>query len=303
MGDARAPLPIGSFYPDSGTPQAPADVAVVMPTVLRPQLRRAVASVYDQSFSGRVQLAIGVDVAEGDWAMLETLLAERPANVSALVIALPYSTSMRHGGVHAPMDGGSLRAVLSLAANSRHAAFLDDDNEWLPPHLERVLEAVQGKAWAFSHRMLVDEVTDADITRDIWDSVGVNKGRFAQIGGMVDPNCLVVDKVRLAERLGAWAQTPDGEPTVAADRLFFRHISREPHGVVEEATVRYRIRRVNIIHEYIKEGSNAPEAMRAAGERALARLERSRPHRERIAAEIRAKAQAAAAPQPQEPGS
>ena len=41
------------------------DVAVVMPTLLRPSLKRAVESVFAQDVRGRVQILIGVDVAEG----------------------------------------------------------------------------------------------------------------------------------------------------------------------------------------------------------------------------------------------
>jgi len=275
MAEPPPPLPIGGFHGDARAAQEPADVAVVMPTILRPQLRRALEAVYAQTFEGRVQLAIGVDVADGDPALLTGLLDERPENFSALVVTLPFSTSQRHGGVHSPMDGGALRAILSLAANARRIAYLDDDNEWLPRHLELLMRAVEGRAWAFSHRMLVDEVTDADLAVDIWDSVGVGKGRFASTGGMVDPNCLLVDKVLLAHRLGAWAQTPRMEKNVAADRIFFRSIAAADHGEVKEATVRYRIRRINVIHEYLKEGSNSSEAMAAAGRRAAVRLNQS----------------------------
>ena len=37
------------------------DVAVVVPTVLRPSLMRAAQSVFDQAFDGTIHLLIGVD--------------------------------------------------------------------------------------------------------------------------------------------------------------------------------------------------------------------------------------------------
>jgi len=37
------------------------DAAVVMPTLLRPSLERAVRSVFAQDLGGRIQLLIGVD--------------------------------------------------------------------------------------------------------------------------------------------------------------------------------------------------------------------------------------------------
>ncbi len=41
--------------------QQPFDVAVVMPTIVRPTLGRALASILNQNFAGRIQVLIGVD--------------------------------------------------------------------------------------------------------------------------------------------------------------------------------------------------------------------------------------------------
>ena len=276
MAKAPTPLPIGQFFPDAEAEQAPVDVVVQMNTILRPVLERAMESVYAQTFKGRVQLAIGIDVFRGDPKLLFDLLKRRPANVSALVLGLPYSTSIRHGGVHSPYEGGALRAILSLAANGRYLTYLDDDNQWLPNHLEVLFETVQGKAYAFSRRMLVDERDDSDLGEDIWDSVGFRTGRLARYGGHVDPNCLIVDKARLAHRLGAWAQTPDGQPGFLADRNFFQSIAREDHRASDAVTVRYGIRPTNVLHLFLKMGSNEPEAM-AELEAKLAKAPRDGP--------------------------
>ena len=103
-------------------PQAPAAAAVVMTTVLRAGLRKAIESVYAQDLQGGIQLLIGIDkVLEPVEPLLE-LLRQRPAQVSALVLDPGYSTSTRHGGLHPAHDGGSLRTVLSFLANSRRVA-------------------------------------------------------------------------------------------------------------------------------------------------------------------------------------
>ena len=261
MAEPRPFLSIGGFHGDAGPAQKPADVAVVMPTVGRSELVRAMRSVFAQTFEGRVQLAIGVDVARGDFALLEAALEERPAHVSALVLRLPYSTSLRHGGVHTPYDGGALRGLLSLAANARYVAYLDDDNEWLPEHLRLLHAAVQGKLWAFSQRMLVDEETGRDLGVDIWDNAGPNRGRMARWGGFADTNCLIVDKRQAAHHFGAWAQTLDCKPGFLADRRFFLSIAGGDHAVVDAATLRYRIRRTNVLHHYLRAGSNDPAIM------------------------------------------
>jgi hypothetical protein len=245
----RAASSIGTYYPDAGEAQAPAAVAVVIPTILRPCIVTAVESVYRQTFSGRIQLMIGVDKAAGSAAELEAALARRPDHVSAIVLALPYSTSVRHGGVHPATDGGSLRSILSFMANTRYVAYLDDDNAWEPDHLAAVMQAIQGKAWAYSLRMLIDETTGQELGVDRWDSVGPDAGRFAPEGGMVDPNCLLVDKVALARAFGRWSEGPG----VASDRSFFAGIKHTPHGRVDRATVRYGIRPTNVMHGFLRD--------------------------------------------------
>jgi hypothetical protein len=249
------PISLGRFYPDGGDPQAPAEVGVIIPTVMRPQIVRAVQSVYEQASAGRVQIVVGVDVMAEPATALYAALAQRPDHVSALVLTLPYSTSVRHGGVHIPTDGGSLRSILSYAANARRVAYLDDDNTWTPNHLQALLAAVEGKAWAFSHRLLIDEATGGELCVDRWDSVGPGKGRFADQGGFVDTNCLMVDKLRAATVFGRWATTGTNEPGVTADRNFFAGLRELPYGVVEEATVRYGIRNTNILHRFIRNGA------------------------------------------------
>jgi len=125
-----------------------------MPTILRPVIIHAVESVFAQDYAGRIQLLIGVDKASGPKETLLEVLSRRPPNLSAMMLELPYSTSVRHGGLHNATDGGSLRAILSLAANTPYVAYLDDDNAWRPNHVRSLLAVMPGKAWAFSDMSL-----------------------------------------------------------------------------------------------------------------------------------------------------
>lgn len=245
---------IGRHYTDAGDPQVPVDAAVVIPTVLRPILRRAVQSVFNQDLKGRIQILIGVDAAASNDHGLDTLLADRPSNISVTTLMLPYSTSVRHGGVHQATDGGALRTMLSFMANSRYVAYLDDDNEWRADHLSKLLPVLNGKVWAYSRRMLVHEQTGEELGEDRWDSVGVDRGRFASTGGFVDPNCLIIDKIRAARALGRWSETSTGRPDMTADRNFFFAIRQAPHGEVREATVLYTVRPTNILLRFMAEG-------------------------------------------------
>jgi hypothetical protein len=58
---------------DRHAEQRPTDVAVVTTTILRPSLLRAARSVFRQAQVGRIHLLIGVGVAQGDTAVLDTL--------------------------------------------------------------------------------------------------------------------------------------------------------------------------------------------------------------------------------------
>lgn len=245
-------ISVGLSFPDSEDPQRPSDVAVIMPTVLRPVILRAVRSIYHQDFAGRIQILIGVDRAQGAIEPLRQLLDERPSHVSALILQLPWSTSVRHGGVHSATDSGSLRAILSFMANSRAVAYLDDDNEMMPDHISLLHDALQDKPWAWSLRLLVDERDGRDLAVDSWDSVGPDRGRIS--GGFVDTNCLMLDKVLCASVLGRWAETAQGQPGLTADRHLFAALRKAPYGVVNKATVRYFIRPTNILHQFIQSG-------------------------------------------------
>jgi len=126
------------------------DAAVVIPTVLRRGLLRAVRSVYAQDLKGTVQVMVGVDINKGDAAILDTLRAECPKHMQFVVLDLGYSTNAFNGGFYPIRCGGALKTILSYAANARYIAYLDDDNWYAPSHLADLLRTVKDKAWAFS---------------------------------------------------------------------------------------------------------------------------------------------------------
>jgi hypothetical protein len=251
---------IGSFFPSTVDPQRQADIAVVMPTIGRAVLGRALTSIFAQDHSGPIQILVGVDKPCELGEPLKAIIEAKPDHVSVLLMQLPYSTSVRHGGVHMAVDGGAIRSILSYMANSRYVAYLDDDNVWERSHLRLLRSAIEGRAWAFTQRMLIDEVTQEPLCVDLWDSVGPNRGRFAEQGGMVDPNCLMVDKTRVGSKLGGWTQTPTGRPSDMADRYFFASIRDEPFGEVSEATVRYSIRYTNVLFDFFENTSTPQDA-------------------------------------------
>ncbi|MCG8493356.1 MAG: glycosyltransferase family 2 protein [Sneathiellales bacterium] len=234
----------------------PFDVAVVIPTIVRPSLLEALGSIYRQSFPGTVQILVGIDKLLGDPEILDQMEQGLPDNMTLTLFDPEYSTSSRHGGVHTARDGGSLRTMLSFLAHSRYVAYLDDDNLWHKNHLLYLMEAVKGKEWAFSYRWLVDEDTNRKIIIDKWHSVGPDKGIMkGTTGGFADPNTLLIDKIACLDLLYLWSQEIEGKRQLAgADRRFFSALSKfKSFASSNRATVYYKMRRTNVLWKNIIE--------------------------------------------------
>lgn len=255
--------------------QTPFDAAVVLPTVLRPSLARAVRSVFAQDLAGRIQLLVGIDVARGEPALLEALARECPPHIMLTVCALPYSTSVRHGGLYPNRFSGALRSILTLAANSPFVACLDDDNWWAPDHLSSLLAAIGGRGWAFSRRILVEAATAEPVCEDDWESVGPGAGVFAdKFGGFVDPSSLMIDKLRCHDVVGLWSLAAFEDGT-GEDRLVFQALNeRHPWGATGRATSYYTMAERDQMHpvrlQMIAERGILLPSQRRAGVRSLA---------------------------------
>jgi hypothetical protein len=229
---------ITTFSNVTEDPQTPFDVAVVIPTILRDSLPRALDSVYRQDFKGRIQILVGIDKPLG-CAKIDS--GPLPENCVLSFIDFGYSTSVRHGGLHSAEDGGVLRCVLTYLANSRFVAYLDDDNWWAADHLSSLCEAIEGKHWSYSLRWYVHSITLQPIWIDYWESVGPDRGCFApHFGGYVDANCLLIDKFACEELLRLWNFPLFGDPRgQSADRSFFSQLRLLPSRCTAKATSLY----------------------------------------------------------------
>lgn len=226
------------------------DAAVVIPTILRPDLDRAVRSVYAQDFTGTLQILVGVDIAKGSRDQVEVLQRDCPKNMELRVIDPGFSTSEINGGFYPVRGGGILRTVLSYLANSRYVAYLDDDNWWGPEHVSSLRAAIEGHDWAFSYRWYVHPETHAVICVDRWESVGAGKGMYTHVykyNGHVDTNCLMIDKTRCHWALPAWVvphqhhklrNRPGG---AAEDRSMFHTLQKHYQGVASGKATSYYV--------------------------------------------------------------
>jgi glycosyltransferase involved in cell wall biosynthesis len=206
--------------------QEPMDAAVVIPTVLRSSLPRALHSIFAQKFPGRIHILIGIDTIKGDLTAIEDACAARPPNCAVQVFWPGYSTSVRNGGLTPPGDGGALRAMLTYLANSPYVAYLDDDNWWQPEHLYLLRRAMDDAEWAFSLRWFVHPETSRPVCVDVWESVGPGQGIFKEnFGGFVDPNCLMINKVACPLAPHHW-NFPLQVDQMSADRNVFAFLSQ-----------------------------------------------------------------------------
>jgi hypothetical protein len=235
------------------TLQEPADFAVVIPTTLRPTIVDAVRSVFHQRFAGTVQTLIGIDASTESLRRVEEVCASVPDRHSVLLFYPGYSTSTRHGGLHATRDGGSLRTILSYLANSRYVAYLDDDNWWSEDHLSALYAVLSaGAEWAYALRWFVHPGSRQPICRDDWESVGPGRGYFSSAGGWVDPNCLAIDKIACEAVLRWWSiPMSDSPEAMDADRNVFRILRTEFRGAPTRLySVFYQITETDPMHPY-----------------------------------------------------
>ena len=215
---------LGNSPPATDAFDRPFDIAIVIVTILRPGLLRAVRSVYAQDFEGRVQILIGIDRSEGDPGVLDVLLRECPENMTLCILDPGYSTGVNKGGLYSSYAGGATRTILSYLAHAEHVAYLDDDNWFTPNHLSTLREAVTGYDWAFSFRIFVSPDSHQPICIDEWESVGPGRGVFGKkANGFADPNTIMLNKMKCHTVLPYWAIGPYDEGR-GSDRLIFDHL-------------------------------------------------------------------------------
>ena len=224
------------------------DFAVVIPTVLRSSLPRAIRSVVNQTVTGSINIIIGIDCKLGDMGFLEELRTGLPENRTLTVISPGYSTSKARGGIYTNRYGGGIRTICSYAANSRYLAYLDDDNWFAPNHLETLAYAITGKQWAFSLRHYVDEDSLRPLGVDRWESVGPDAGVFNErYGGFCDTSTLMLDVASNIDLFPLWciSSYEDGS---GEDRIVFDILKQREYGKTDLPTSYYLIHHTDGMH-------------------------------------------------------
>lgn len=224
------------------------DIAVVIPTVLRPHLVRSIRSVANQTVDAHINIIVGVDYALGDTRILDEIRQYQSPNRTITIISLGYSTSKARGGMYPNRYGGAIRTICSYAANAPYVAYLDDDNWYAPNHLESLLQAIQGKQWAFSLRQFVDEDTLRPLGVDRWESVGPGRGVYDErFGGFCDTSSLMLDVAQNVDLFPLWSMSPFADGS-GEDRMVFEHLKNRSYGETNLPTSYYMMHHTDGMH-------------------------------------------------------
>ena len=224
------------------------DFAVIIPTVLRPDLLRAARSVIEQDVDGSINLMVGIDHRLGDPGVLDLVRRLERPNRRVTIIDPGYSTAKPRGGLYSNRHGGSLRTALSFIANAPRLAFLDDDNWHAPNHLSTLAAAIESKAWAFSLRWFCDSRTGEPLAIDHIESVGPGKGvHQKRYGGFCNTSTMMLDAHATHERLPRWSHgtAQDGR---GPDRSIFAALLDLPYGETGQGTAYYWMQHSDINH-------------------------------------------------------
>ncbi|WP_333778826.1 glycosyltransferase family 2 protein [Streptomyces sp. IBSBF 3136] len=193
-------------------------VATVIATHRRPdELRAAVRSALAQTV--RDQVVVVVDDGAG--------LPELPHDPRLFAVSLARNTGV----------AGVVRNVGIRLTRSRYVAFLDDDNQWEPDHLERalaVLESSEGPDGVYTAlRRVLPDGTERDVL-----SVPFDRRRAAR-ESFLDTNAFVARRTR-ALRFSRLRRTPEVLPREDWELV---HRYSRGHSVrhVPHATVRYLV--------------------------------------------------------------
>lgn len=184
------------------------DVTVITPSIGTPQLERAVRSVLRQSIP--VRHVVVVDGA--NYEHHAGYHAERGANGPTdrlVVTTLPDNTGKYRGET---WYGHRVYAYFAQLVDADFIAFLDEDNEYEPNHVETLVERAAKHGFSWSYRSIWYD--GKVLGRDLQESIGVQN----QFGySLTDTSCWMFRQDHVINTLaiaGGWG----------ADRILTAHM-------------------------------------------------------------------------------
>jgi glycosyltransferase involved in cell wall biosynthesis len=215
-------------------------VSVITPTIGRPELRRCIMSVFNQSYKN-IQHIIVVD-GESHRRTVEKVLRglNKPISGDLKIVYLPYST----GGW-----GGRIYAAFPALASGDYIVNCDDDNWFETNHVESLLKSIGSYQWAYSLRNIA---YGKCIVRDVCESLGyLHPVWNLPKEHHIDTNCYFLPKKVALRTASFWLKENSREN----DWQFYRALRKLfPHYTcTKEHTVNYKISRE--IVSYFQKGT------------------------------------------------
>src|SRR4051794_32428677 len=206
----------------TGSGAEPRSISVVIPTHHRPELvRRALRSVLDQDYVGRLEVLVVFDRAEPD----TTLVEERPDR------SVRVLTNQRTPGLAGSRNTGILAATAPLVA------FCDDDDVWIQGKLNAqvaAIEAAPGTEFVTT-AMTVDFDGERSVRRagrSTVDHAAFLRSRMA----MLHSSSFLIDRAALVDGIGLVDETLPR--SMAEDwELLIRASARRPVVHVDEPLI------------------------------------------------------------------
>jgi glycosyltransferase involved in cell wall biosynthesis len=214
-------------------------VSVITATTGGVRLADCIESVRNQTYKN-IEHYVIVDGSDR-WEQTSEILnaMEFPNGNNEFVIVLPHATGLNR------FNGHRIYGGFSFLTNGDYIAWLDDDNEFTPNHIESLVKITQEKQldWAYSLRQIVDSKGEF-ICNDDCENLGKYKSVLND--HFVDVSCFLVRRELAVNIAPIWhrqARPPNGMMEV--DRALTAVLMHEQNKLKFDSnndyTVKYRV--------------------------------------------------------------
>jgi glycosyltransferase involved in cell wall biosynthesis len=214
-------------------------VSVITATTGNARLADCIESVRNQTYKN-IEHVVVVD-GRSRWESVSEILdaLEFPNGINEHVIVLPHPTGLNR------FNGHRIYGGFSFLASGDYIAWLDDDNEFTPNHIESLVRITEEKNldWAYSLRQIVDS-EGKFICNDDCENLGKYKSVIND--HFVDVSCFFVRRELAVNIAPVWyrqARPPQG--VMEVDRALTAVLMHEQNKLKfdtnNDYTVKYRV--------------------------------------------------------------
>jgi glycosyltransferase involved in cell wall biosynthesis len=214
-------------------------VSVITATTGNARLADCIESVRNQTYKN-IEHVVVVD-GRSRWESVSEILdaLEFPNGINEHVIVLPHPTGLNR------FNGHRIYGGFSFLASGDYIAWLDDDNEFTPNHIESLAKITEEKKldWAYSLRQIVDS-EGKFICNDDCENLGKYKSVIND--HFVDVSCFFVRRELAVNIAPVWyrqARPPQG--VMEVDRALTAVLMHEQNKLKfdtnNDYTVKYRV--------------------------------------------------------------